>query len=301
MSVRSQWIDYLRLGRGLSEHTIRAYVYDLDSLFTLIGVNEETSVHELKKVLTTRRIRMWLSARAQEGASRSTLSRATASIRNFCAWASSHGVLDGDPSAVLASAHADQRLPKVLSTPDASRLMEDARKRAHSGKAQDIRDWAIVETLYASGMRVSELVGLNQDSIDEPQATALVLGKGNKERIVPLTPVALDAIRIWLSYARPVFATTKSGNALFLGTRGARIDPRTVRAMIHRESARAGVPDLTPHSLRHTAATHLLQGGADLRSVQEILGHSSLATTQRYTHVDAQRLTQVYRQAHPRA
>ena len=300
-SPRSEWIDHLRHGRGLSEHTIRAYSCDLDSLLDFLGLGQDATAVEIARALTTRRIRMWLGARAEGGASRSTLSRSTASIRSFTAWACERGLLEHDPSAALVSARADQRLPKVISASEASRLMEDARARARTGTEKDLRDWAILETIYASGMRVSELCGLDLRSIDEANATALVLGKGGKERVVPLTPLALEAIRVWTARARPAFAGRESGQALFLGERGGRIDPRVVRDMIHRETARAGVPDLAPHALRHTAATHLLQGGADLRSVQEILGHSSLQTTQRYTHVDAERLAAVYRQAHPRA
>lgn len=296
-----QWISHLRHNRGLSEHTIRAYRSDLVSCLDFLGRRADAPAPDVARALSTRRIRLWLGEIAEEGASRSTLSRKTASIRAFTSWAHEHGVLPSDPGLALATARADQRLPQVLSRGDAERLMEHARSRADDEDPLALRDWAILETIYATGIRVSELAGLDLDSIDRASSSARVLGKGDKERIVPLTPIALEAIERWLLGGRPGLATGDSARALFIGEQGKRIDPRIVRSMIHREAARAGVPDLAPHALRHTAATHLLQGGADLRSVQEILGHSSLTTTQRYTHVDADRLSAIYRRAHPRA
>lgn len=295
------WIEHLRHARGLSENTLRAYSGDLASLLESLGLDADAAPEALARAMTTRRIRLWLGEQAESGASRSTLSRRTAAVRGFAGWAHERGLLPTDPSLALVTARPDQRLPQVLTRTDAERLMEDARTRAGEGGPVGLRDWAILETIYASGMRVAELCGLDLRSIDDASGTARVLGKGNKERVVPLTPLALEAIGRWRSEGRPALAVPESGSALFLGAQGRRVDQRIVRAMIHREAARAGVPDLAPHALRHTAATHLLQGGADLRSVQEILGHSSLTTTQRYTHVDADRLSAVYRQAHPRA
>lgn len=295
------WITHLRHNRGLSEHTIRAYGSDLASCLDFLGSNEGASADELAQTLTTRKIRLWLGSSAQEGASRSTLSRKTASLRAFTSWAHERGILPSDPALALATARAEQRLPQVLNRNDAERLMEHARSRARDEGSVALRDWAILETIYATGIRVSELCGLELTSLERASATLRVLGKGNKERVVPLTPIALTAIERWLGQGRPALANEDSGSALFIGERGKRVDARIVRSMIHREAARAGVPDLAPHALRHTAATHLLQGGADLRSVQEILGHSSLRTTQRYTHVDADRLSAIYLRAHPRA
>lgn len=295
------WITHLRHNRGLSEHTIRAYRSDLASCLDFLGSNEAASAEDLAQTLSTRKIRLWLGMSAQEGASRSTLSRKTASLRAFTSWAHERGILPTDPALALATARAVQRLPQVLNRNDAERLMEDARSRVEDEGSVALRDWAILETIYATGIRVSELSGLDLTSLERASATLRVLGKGNKERVVPLTPIALTAIERWLGQGRPALAHEDSGPALFVGERGKRIDARIVRSMIHREAARAGVPDLAPHALRHTAATHLLQGGADLRSVQEILGHSSLRTTQRYTHVDADRLSAIYQRAHPRA
>lgn len=295
------WITHLRHNRGLSEHTIRAYGTDLASCLDFLGSNEGASADELAQTLTTRKIRLWLGSSAQEGASRSTLSRKTASLRAFTSWAHERGILPSDPALALATARAEQRLPQVLNRNDAERLMEHARSRARDEGSVALRDWAILETIYATGIRVSELCGLELTSLERASATLRVVGKGNKERVVPLTPIALVAIERWLGQGRPSLANEDSGSALFVGERGKRVDARIVRSMIHREAARAGVPDVAPHALRHTAATHLLQGGADLRSVQEILGHSSLRTTQRYTHVDADRLSAIYQRAHPRA
>ncbi len=239
------WITHLRHNRGLSEHTIRAYGSDLASCLD----------------------------------SRSTLSRKTASLRAFTSWAHERGILPSDPALALATARAEQRLPQVLNRNDAERLMEHARSRARDEGSVALRDWAILETIYATGIRVSELCGLELTSLERASATLRVVGKGNKERVVPLTPIALVAIERWLGQGRPALAHEDSGSALFIGERGKRVDARIVRSMIHREAARAGVPDLAPHALRHTAATHLLQGGADLRSVQEILGRSTRGPT----------------------
>ncbi len=295
-----QWSDYLLHTKGLSAHTIRAYSGDLRALWATLDFTPDTSWEHISQRLTTRRIRLWLGIQAEQGASRSTLSRRTCAVRNFCAWAAERGYLDADPSLGLQSARPDQRLPRILSAQDVERLLDDVRSRTSQGPIV-LRDWAILETIYASGMRVSELSGLDLDSVDLLAQTARVIGKGNKERIVPLSLLAAQAIGEWIDRGRPEYVNMRSGRALFLGERGARINPRVVRKMLHLETARAGVADLAPHALRHSAATHLLQGGADLRTVQEILGHSSLQTTQRYTHVDSQRLAAIYRQAHPRA
>jgi tyrosine recombinase xerC len=163
-----------------------------------------------------------------------------------------------------------------------------------------LRDAALLEVLYATGVRVSELCGLDIADLDRSRRTLRVLGKGDKERTVPYGSPASQALENWLA-VRDRIALAAAGGALFVGVRGRRLDPRAVRDVVHRAAALAGVPDLGPHGLRHSAATHVLNGGADLRSVQELLGHSSLATTQRYTHVSAERLRAVYAQAFPRA
>ena len=243
--------------------------------------------------------RAWLADSVARGAARSTVSRHVAALRNFSAWAHREGLAPTDAAAALASARVDQRLPRVVDQDEAAALLECARSRASADDPVSVRDWAILELIYATGIRVSEACSLTTSSVDAAALTVRVVGKGDKERTVPFGVPARDALDQWTVRARPSLAV--GTDALFVGAKGGPIDPRVVRAMIHRMCARAGVRDIAPHGLRHSAATHLLQGGADLRAVQEILGHSSLATTQRYTHVDAGRLSDVYRRAHPRA
>ena len=186
----------------------------------------------------------------------------------------------------------------MLSAKSAERLLEYAKVAADS--ALQVRDWAALELTYAAGLRVAEVVSLDVRGIDLERRTMRVIGKGNKERVVPFGRPAAEAVEAWLA-RRPELASESSGDALFLGARGGRVDPRTLRESLHRLTAQAGVKDVAPHGLRHSAATHLLEGGSDLRTVQEILGHSSLQTTQRYTHVTPERLRAAFTQAHPRA
>lgn len=295
------WGVYLRANLAVSEHTLRAYVSDLRSFTTYCQV-DELSTENIRSVVTLRAIRAWLASLVQQGQSRSTISRRTASIRSFTAWAYRRGYLDSDPGLLVTSARGDQKLPQVQTPSDTAELLSYAATRAREENSPAaIRDWTILETIYATGIRVSEVCSLDTTSIDQQGMTLRVIGKGNKERVVPFTRACLSALQAWLSHGRPSLAIPEAGRALFVGDKGRRIDPRVIRAMIHRMCAQAGVRDLAPHALRHTAATHILAGGADLRAVQEMLGHSSLQTTQRYTHVDAQRLSAIYKQAHPRA
>ena len=295
------WGVYLRANLAVSEHTLRAYVSDLRAFIVYCQV-DELSTENIRSVVTLRAIRAWLASLVQQGKSRSTISRRTASIRSFTAWAYRRGYLDSDPGLLVTSARGDQKLPQVQTPSDTAELLSYAATRAREENSPAaIRDWAILETIYATGIRVSEVCSLDTTSIDQQGMTLRVIGKGNKERVVPFTRACLSALQAWLSHGRPSLAIPEAGRALFVGDKGRRIDPRVIRAMIHRMCAQAGVRDLAPHALRHTAATHILAGGADLRAVQEMLGHSSLQTTQRYTHVDAQRLSAIYKQAHPRA
>lgn len=296
-SVLDQWGAHLRHSRGASAHTVRAYTADLAAFLAFTGTDPADP--GAASALTLRAARAWLADSVARGAARSTVSRHVAALRNFSAWAHREGLAPTDAAAALASARADQRLPRVVDQDEAVALLECARSRASADDPVSVRDWAILELIYATGIRVSEACSLTTSSIDPAALTVRVLGKGDKERTVPFGVPARDAIDQWTVRARPSLAV--GTDALFVGAKGGPIDPRVVRAMIHRMCARAGVRDIAPHGLRHSAATHLLQGGADLRAVQEILGHSSLATTQRYTHVDAGRLSDVYRRAHPRA
>ena len=295
------WGVYLRANLAVSEHTLRAYVSDLRSFTTYCQV-DELSTENIRRVVSLRAIRAWLASLVQQGKSRSTISRRTASIRSFTAWAYRRGYLDSDPGLLVTSARGDQKLPQVQTPSDTAELLSYAATRTREENSPAaIRDWTILETIYATGIRVSEVCSLDTTSIDQQGMTLRVIGKGNKERVVPFTRACLSALQAWLSHGRPSLAIPEAGRALFVGDKGRRIDPRVIRSMIHRMCAQAGVRDLAPHALRHTAATHILAGGADLRAVQEMLGHSSLQTTQRYTHVDAQRLSAIYKQAHPRA
>lgn len=296
-SVLDQWGAHLRHSRGASAHTVRAYTADLAAFLAFTGTDPADP--GAASALTLRAARAWLADSVARGAARSTVSRHVAALRNFSAWAHREGLAPTDAAAALASARADQRLPRVVDQDEAAALLECARSRASADDPVSVRDWAILELIYATGIRVSEACSLTTSSVDAAALTVRVLGKGDKERTVPFGVPARDALDQWTVRARPSLAV--GTDALFVGAKGGPIDPRVVRAMIHRMCARAGVHDIAPHGLRHSAATHLLQGGADLRAVQEILGHSSLATTQRYTHVDAGRLSDVYRRAHPRA
>ncbi len=294
------WGVYLRANLAVSEHTLRAYVSDLRAFIVYCQV-DELSTENIRSVVTLRAIRAWLASLVQQGKSRSTISRRTASIRSFTAWAYRRGYLDSDPGLLVTSARGDQKLPQVQTPSDTAELLSYAATRTREENSPAaIRDWAILETIYATGIRVSEVCSLDTTSIDQQGMTLRAIGKGNKERVVPFTRACLSALQAWLSHGRPSLAIPEAGRALFVGDKGRRIDPRVIRSMIHRMCAQAGVRDLAPHALRHTAATHILAGGADLRAVQEMLGHSSLQTTQRYTHVDAQRLSAIYKQAHPR-
>ena len=300
-NVGERWEEYLRLGRRMSPHTVAAYLGDLHSLMEFLSLGTDATPEQLRDVLTQRAVRSWLARTLADGGARSTIARHTAAIRNFTSWAMREGILASDPAALLSSPRADQRLPSPLDESDARVLLNAARDEAAAGGASQIRNWAILELTYACGLRVSEVCALDISSLNRETLTVRVVGKGNKERVVPYGPPAADALDHWLVRGRPQLAGERSGHALFLGDKGGRIDPRVVRSMVHKMAARAGVHDIAPHGLRHSTATHLLQGGADLRAVQEMLGHSSLSTTQRYTHVDTARLSAIYQRAHPRA
>ena len=300
-TVGERWGEYLRLGRRMSLHTISAYLADLRSLLDFLSLRQDATEEQLRDALTQRAIRSWLAQTLADGGARSTIARHTAAIRNFTTWALREGILPSDPAALLSSPRADQRLPSPLDESDARMLLNAARDEAATGGASQIRNWAILELTYACGLRVSEVCALDVSSLNREALTVRVVGKGNKERVVPYGPPAAAALDHWLVRGRPQLAGERSGQALFLGDKGGRIDPRIVRSMVHKMAAHAGVHDVAPHGLRHSTATHLLQGGADLRAVQEMLGHSSLSTTQRYTHVDTARLSAIYQRAHPRA
>jgi integrase/recombinase XerC len=246
-------------------------------------------------------LRSWLSAQSQQGAARATLARRAAAARTFYRWAARTGRVTADPSLRLVAPRRSGRLPAVLRQGDAAKLLDVAAIAADDEDPISVRNRAVLELLYASGIRVGELVAIDIDDVDLSTDMVRVTGKGAKERVVPFGIPARQALRAWLRQ-RPRLVTAHSGAALFLGRRGRRVDPRQVREVVHALVAHVrDAPDLGPHGLRHSAATHLLEGGADLRVVQELLGHASLATTQLYTHVSVERLRRSYEQAHPRA
>jgi len=296
-AILEEFDEYLGLQCGRSAHTRRAYLGDLRSLFGFldgrgIGLNG----------LSLPVLRTWLAAAASAGAARTTLARRTSAVMAFTAWAMRRGLLTTDPAARLQVPKAHRILPAVLRQDQALDAMAAAKSGAEQGDPLALRDRLIVEMLYATGIRVSELCGLDVDDVDTRHRLVRVLGKGNKQRTVPFGVPAADALRAWLTDGRPALVIAESGPALLLGARGRRLDVRQARTVVHQTvSAVNGAPDIGPHGLRHSAATHLLEGGADLRVVQELLGHSSLATTQLYTHVAVSRLRAVHDQAHPRA
>lgn len=300
-AVGERWATYLRASRRMSPHTVDAYLGDLRSLLDFLGLDWCATPEEVDSALSQRAIRAWLADTLARGGARSTVARRTAALRNFTAWAVREQMMTNDPAASLSSPRADQRLPAPLDEKDARQLINFARSEALCAGPSQIRHWAILELIYACGLRVSEACALDVSSLNAEALTVRVVGKGNKERVVPYGPPAAQALDHWLVRARPLLVAHPSQTALFVGDRGKRIDPRVVRSMVHRMAARAGVHDVAPHGLRHSTATHLLQGGADLRAVQELLGHASLSTTQRYTHVDSARLSTIYQRAHPRA
>jgi integrase/recombinase XerC len=289
---------YLSGERAVSAHTRRAYLGDLRSLLAHAASEGAARLQDLE--LGT--LRRWLGVQSQSGAARGTLSRRAATARTFTAWALREDMIAVDPALRLKAPKREKSLPAVLHTSQLSRLLADMEEAAADGTPMAVRNRAIVELLYATGVRVGELAGLDIDDLDPDRRTLRVLGKGNKERTVPYGVPAALAVDDWLRRGRPAFATDTSGPALFLGPRGGRVDQRQVRELVNRLFEALGDTSASgPHALRHSAATHLLDGGADLRAVQEILGHSSLATTQIYTHVSVDRLRKSYQQAHPRA
>ena len=290
---------HLEIERALSVHTIRAYLGDLESLLAHLEAIGVSDISQLELV----HLRSWLANQQIKGGARTTLSRRAVSVRLFTKWAVKNKYLVKDVAATLATPKGHRTLPEVLEIADANLAMESlATRAAEEETPMSLRDVAMVELLYATGARVAELCGLDLSDVDYDRQTIRVLGKGNKERTIPMGNPAMKALKVWIKDGRDVIKNAQSDNAVFLGARGKRIDQRTVRTVVYKAlEAIEGIDRMGPHALRHSAATHLLEGGADLRTVQEILGHASLATTQIYTHVSTDRLQKAFKQAHPRA
>ena len=298
-ALLASYLRHLRGQRNMADHTVRAYRTDLLNLFTHL---DRLGIDSMDKV-DLRALRSWLAKQHTVGHARTTLQRRAAAARVFFAWAHETGQVTTDPAANLRSPKTTRVLPPTLERATAAQMLDEAITTAReTGGPAAARDVAILEVLYSTGIRVSELCSLDVNDLDRERRVIRVFGKGSKERTVPLGAPAIRAVDAWLANARSQLMTDQSGQAMFIGDRGKRIDPRVVRRIVHRSlKMTEGAPDLGPHGLRHAMATHLLEGGADLRSVQEILGHASLATTQIYTHVTNERLRSAFEQAHPRA
>jgi integrase/recombinase XerC len=292
------YLRHLSDVRRLSPATVRAYRSDLVSLAAACGDVELAEV-DLEN------LRDWLWHAVQRGDSRATIARRTAAVRGFFAWATETGRTPSDPSLRLVAPKRGRTLPKVATSDALDGILARLAAAASGEDPLALRDHAILELLYGAAVRVSELCGLDLDDLDRERRTARVLGKGSKERVVPFGLPALNAVEAYVVRARPALIARRADAAptaaLFLGARGGRLGPRAVYDLVSRELGPELGAQVGPHALRHSAATHLLDGGADLRAVQEILGHASLGTTQIYTHVSSERLTASYRLAHPRA
>lgn len=272
---------------------------DLTSLLQHLEALGVTAISDLQLA----HLRSWLANQQVKGGARTTLSRRAVSVRLFTKWALKNNYIATDVGVSLATPKGHRSLPEILDINDAKLAMDSMATRAGEEETPiSLRDVAMLELLYATGARVGELCGLDIGDIDYNRNTIRVLGKGNKERTIPMGRPAVTALQTWIQEGRAALVNEQSANAVFLGARGKRIDQRTVRTVVYEAlSAIEGIERMGPHALRHSAATHLLEGGADLRTVQEILGHASLATTQIYTHVSTARLQKVFKQAHPRA
>jgi integrase/recombinase XerC len=282
------------LERNLSPHSVRAYLTDVIGLLDHAGRMGGRDLGDLDVQV----LRCWLARLGSTGAARTTLARRAAAARTFTAWAHRTGRSPTDAGAQLASPRAHRELPTVLRADQAASLVTGD---PHRQDPEAVRDRAVLELLYATGVRVSELCGLDRADLDEARRVVRVFGKGAKERAVPYGLPAQRALDDWLRHGRPELTTEASRDALFLGLKGGRLQQTVVRRIVRNAALAAGLPHTSPHDLRHSAATHLLDGGADLRAVQDLLGHSALSSTQIYTHVSTERLRAAFKQAHPRA
>ncbi len=287
--------SYLAADRGFSPHTVRSYRSDLTQLVEFAVARGASDLDDLDLEL----LRDWLWRASEAGLAKSSLARRAAAARSFTAWLARTDATATDAATRLKAPKSDHHLPRVLTREQIGEILDRVAERADTGDPVGIRDAAIIELLYASALRVSELTGLSLGDVDLGRLTVRVLGKGSKERVVPFGVPAKDALARWLQI-RPALA--EDPRAYFVGAKGQRLTSRTVYELVSRLlDTVPGAGPSGPHTLRHTAATHLLDGGADLRGVQEMLGHASLATTQLYTHVSTERLKESYRTAHPRA
>lgn len=294
------FLTAVQIEYGYSEHTVRAYRRDLQSFNDYAAEQGISDVQECDIEL----MRGWLWTRQQKQLAPTTIARNVATLKSFGVWLERKRLVPGNPASRLRAPRAPRTLPRVLSDAQVTRILDRAAGRASEGDPEQLRDHAVLEVLYASALRVSELCTLPVAGFDGRERLVRVLGKGNKERVVPVGGPAAKALGRYLEEGRPALAQRNANPpaTLFLGKQGGVLSTNAVYRLVARElEQEPGGGPRGPHTLRHTTATHLLNGGADLRVVQEILGHSSLASTQVYTHVSTERLAESYRQAHPRA
>lgn len=291
--------DHLALERHLSANTVTAYRRDLKQLAVFLSRQRRSLASATYPLL-----RRFLAQQMALGYARASIARRVGAIHTFYRWAASRGFVDADPAAMLGRPKVVSRLPSVLRPSEAAGLVEAPRSSPDADaavRAFALRDRAVLELLYGSGLRVGEVSSLTLDRVDPDRGRVVVMGKGSKEREVPLSDYAVEAIRTYLREGRSHVAAPGSA-ALFFNRKGKRLGERDIRALVRRYGGRTlSGRRVTPHTLRHSFATHLLEGGADIRAVQELLGHASVATTQRYTHVSRARLFEAYRRSHPRA
>ncbi len=292
-----EYRHYLKYAKSFSPASIKAYLADLRGWLDHCQIKEEQSISPACTLLAARN---WLAQLRSEGQSNTTVARKIAALRAFSKWAKQNHIVEVDFAKQLRTPKTAKNLPHLLSVDQAKQLLSWCESQAES-EAVLARDWAIFELIYATGARVGEICSLRPEDIDFEARTVRLWGKGSKERIVPFSAQADKALQFYLQEARGQLQKALPNDALFLGAQGGAVSERIVRGRLHRACALAGVPDLGPHGLRHSMASHMLEGGADLRVIQEMLGHSALSTTQRYTHVDAQRIIGAYQQAFPRA
>jgi len=285
------FLNYLRNERNVSPHTLRGYLSDLEQLSTFLGDKELSAVDH-------QTLRRFIAHLMQGEVKKSSIARKLSAVRSFFKYLNRDGTLMSNPARLVATPRREKRLPAVLTADDALRLMESPHAKRPEDHAMMLRDRAILETLYSTGIRASELIGMNREDIDHHGSLIRIRGKGRKERIVPIGTKARDAIDAYLTNPSRVAETT----AIFIGPSGKRLTARTVQRILENHRKQLGLQQkASPHTLRHSFATHMLESGADLRAIQELLGHASLSTTQRYTHVNLDSLMEVYDKAHPKA
>jgi integrase/recombinase XerC len=285
------FLNYLRNERNVSPHTLRSYLSDLEQLSTFLGDKEPSAVDH-------QTLRRFIAHLMQGDVKKSSIARKLSAVRSFFRYLNRDGTLTSNPARLVATPRREKRLPAVLTADDALRLVESPSEKKPEDHAMMLRDRAVLETLYSTGIRASELTGMNREDIDHHTSLIRIRGKGRKERIVPIGTKARDAIDAYL-------ASTSRGAetaAIFIGPSGKRLTARTVQRILENHRKQLGMQQkASPHTLRHSYATHMLESGADLRAIQELLGHASLSTTQRYTHVNLDSLMEVYDKSHPKA